>query len=60
MSWFTFKSNKERERFYLLPGQGGAEYRRKLKYMLIWSTLLALLFSGALTALFLYMDRVHR
>jgi hypothetical protein len=59
MSWFSFKSGKERERFYLLPGQGGDEYRRKRKYMLIWSTILALLLSGALTAMFWYMNRLH-
>jgi hypothetical protein len=59
MSWFPFNRNKEHERFYLLPGQGGEAYRRKRKYMLIWSTILALLLSGALTTMFWLMNRQH-
>ncbi len=57
MKWLPFKRDKEHERFYLLPGQGGAAYRRKRNVMLIWSVILALLLSGVLTAAFYYMAR---
>ena len=33
-SMFGSKRNKETERFYLLPGQGGQAYRRKQKFIL--------------------------
>lgn len=35
MAWFA--RNKERERFYLLPGMGGRAYRRKQKVFLRWA-----------------------
>jgi hypothetical protein len=57
MNWFLRKRNKESERFYLLPGQGGEGYRRKRRVMLTWSVILALVFSTALTALFYFMNR---
>jgi hypothetical protein len=59
MNWFPFKRGKEPERYYLLPGQGGASWRRKRNFMLLWSVILALLLSGGLTALFYYMNRMH-
>ena len=59
MKWLPFKRNKEPERFYLLPGQGGASYRRKRAVMLTWSVILALLLSGGLTALFYYLNRTQ-
>lgn len=46
MSWF--KQDKERERFYLLPGQGGRALRRKRKLMLQWSLVVGLLVSAVL------------
>lgn len=55
MNWF--KRDKEPERFYLLPGQGGSAYRRKRNLMLTWSVIMALLLSGALTALFFFLNR---
>ena len=57
MSWFNSKRNKEPERFYLLPGQGGAAYRRKQKYILKWSILVGLVVSVALGALMSYLNR---
>ncbi len=57
MSWFNSKRNKEPERFYLLPGQGGAAYRRKQKYILKWSILVGLVVSVALGALMYYLNR---
>jgi len=39
---------KEKSRFYLLPGQGGRAHRRKQLFILTWSTVVALI---------LWMDR---
>lgn len=46
-------SNKENERYYLLPGMGGDGRRRKVKAMLGWGILAGLL-ASTLTALALY------
>jgi len=35
MAWFA--SDKPRERFYLLPGMGGSNLRRKRRLILRWS-----------------------
>jgi hypothetical protein len=51
------KKNKERERFYLLPGQGGHAYRRKQKYILKWAILAALVVSAVLAAVLFWMNR---
>ena len=48
---------KERERFYLLPGQGGEAYRRKQKFILKWSVLAALGLSAILVAALYWMNR---
>jgi hypothetical protein len=50
---FGFKSNKPRERFYLLPGQGGRNYHRKQRVFLSWAVLVALLF-GLVIALVMW------
>ena len=57
MSWFNFKRNKEPERFYLLPGQGGAAYRRKQKYILKWSVLVGLILSVVLGTVMYWLNR---
>jgi hypothetical protein len=46
--------NKERERFYLLPGMGGRALRRKRKIILIWSIIAGIIVSGVL-GLILYL-----
>ena len=53
--------NKERERFYLLPGMGGRALRRKRKMMLQWSIVAGLLVSAIVASLlyFLY-ERMGR
>ena len=51
---FFSKANKERERYYLLPGQGGPAARRKQKRFLKWSIVACLIFS-ALMALVMYL-----
>src|SRR5678816_483400 len=47
MAWFV--RDKERDRFYLLPGMGGRALRRKRKLILQWS-IVAGLFASALVA----------
>jgi len=51
--------DKERERFYLLPGQGGSGLRRKRKTILIWSIITGLLVSGVLAAGLYYYSTVQ-
>jgi hypothetical protein len=48
---------KEKSRFYLLPGQGGRAHRRKQLFILTWSTVVALIVAGILAALMFWMDR---
>ena len=59
MSWFNSKRNKEAERFYLLPGQGGAAYRRKQVFILKWSIVVGLIVSVALGSVMYYLNRPH-
>ena len=51
MSWFA--RDKEKNRFYLLPGMGGRALRRKRKLILSWS-IAAGLFVSLVVALILY------
>ncbi|MGA3283322.1 MAG: hypothetical protein ABSD57_02535 [Verrucomicrobiota bacterium] len=51
---FFSKGNKERERYYLLPGQGGPAARRKHRKFLKWSIVAGLIFA-ALMALVMYL-----
>ena len=51
---FRPKADKERERFYLLPGMGGRAARRKHLYFLKWSVVAALGLS-AILALVMYL-----
>ena len=51
MAWF--QRDKERERFYLLPGQGGKAMRRKRKQFLQWA-IAAGLFVSLVVACILY------
>ena len=53
---FGSKASKERERFYLLPGQGGHAYRRKQKFILKWVVLAALAVSAILAAALYWMN----
>jgi hypothetical protein len=49
----TARPEKERERFYLLPGMGGRALKRKRRMMLHWS-LAAGVFVSAIVAFILY------
>ena len=46
--------NKERDRFYLLPGMGGRGLRRKRRKIMLWSIAAGLL-ASALMAGILYL-----
>jgi hypothetical protein len=48
----------ERERFYLLPGQGGAAYRRKQRKILLWSILAGLVVAAILAGIMYLVDRM--
>ena len=56
---FGFKSNKPRERFYLLPGQGGQNYYRKQKQIMRWTIAVSLVFGLALAAVLWWLSRPH-
>lgn len=49
-----FARDKEKERFYLLPGMGGRNLRRKQRIILQWS-IVAGLFVSAVLACLLYL-----
>jgi len=57
MLWFG--KNKERQRFYLLPGMGGRARRQKEMRILRWAIAVGLLFS-ALMACALYFLSLKR
>jgi hypothetical protein len=52
MGWFV--RDKEKDRFYLLPGMGGRALRRKRKVILQWS-IVAGLFASGVVAWILYL-----
>jgi hypothetical protein len=54
---FGSKRNKETERFYLLPGQGGAAFRRKQRYLLIWSIIVGLALAALLAVLMYFLNK---
>lgn len=49
-----FARDKEKERFYLLPGMGGKNLRRKRRKILQWS-IIAGIFTSAALAFLLYL-----
>jgi hypothetical protein len=49
--------DKERERYYLLPGMGGRALRKKQKMMLQWSIAAGLLTSAVLAGVLYFMSR---
>jgi hypothetical protein len=55
---FRPKNDKERERFYLLPGQGGRAAQRKHLYFLKWSIVAALAISAILGLIMYLANRV--
>lgn len=54
MGWFS--PDKERDRFYLLPGMGGRALRRKRVTMLIWALIAGVIVSGTVGAVLYWMN----
>ncbi|HTY87330.1 MAG TPA: hypothetical protein VMB80_07685 [Candidatus Acidoferrum sp.] len=55
---FRSKADKERERFYLLPGMGGRAARQKHLYFLKWSAIAALGMSAILALVMYLLNRL--
>lgn len=51
------KKHKPRQRFYLLPGQGGRNYLRKQRRFIAWAVAVALLCGGVLAAALWWASR---
>jgi hypothetical protein len=51
---FFRKNHKPRERFYLFPGQGGRNYRRKQRRIMRWTLAVSLLL-GTVLAVVLWL-----
>ncbi len=49
--------DKDQNRFYLLPGQGGRAHRRKQWRILAGALIAALVVAGVMAALMYFMDR---
>jgi hypothetical protein len=47
---------KEKSRFYLLPGQGGRAHRRKQWIIMKWSLFVGLVVAGTLAALMYWLN----
>lgn len=50
-------AEKERRRYYLLPGMGGRAYRRKQRAILKYSIVFGLIISGLLAVVLYYLNR---
>jgi len=57
MSWF--KRDKEKDRFYLLPGQGGRALRRKNRLFLVWSLAAGFIVAGVFGFLMYKVNTSH-
>lgn len=55
MLWF--ERDKERERFYLLPGMGGRARRRKEMLFLRWSLAAGLVVSAIVACILYFISR---
>jgi hypothetical protein len=55
MAWF--QRDKERERFYLLPGMGGRALRRKQRVFLQWSIAIGVVVSGIVACVLYFISR---
>jgi hypothetical protein len=57
---FWSAKNKERERFYLLPGMGGRALRRKRRIILRWSIAAGLAVSALVACLLYFLSTSGR
>lgn len=53
------KADKERERYYLLPGMGGRAYRRKQKVILNYSVAVGLVISILIAVAMYLLNRMQ-
>jgi len=51
---------EEKERFYLLPGQGGSSYRRKQRFILKYSIIVGIVVSAVFATVMYFVYRVPR
>jgi hypothetical protein len=51
---------EEKERYYLLPGQGGSNYRRKQKLIVKYSIVVGLVVSAVFAAVMYFVYRLPR
>jgi hypothetical protein len=51
------RRDKEKQRFYLLPGQGGKLYRKKQKIFILWSLAAAAIVSGIIAVIMYFTNR---
>jgi hypothetical protein len=49
--------DKDKHRFYLLPGQGGRAHRRKRWLIMKWSLFAALVVAGIMAAVMYFLNR---
>ena len=57
---FGFAKDKEKQRYYLFPGQGGRSARRKHRRILLWSILFGVVVSAVFAGiLYLISKPVH-
>jgi hypothetical protein len=49
--------DRDKHRYYLLPGQGGKAHRRKQRFILKWSVIAALVVSLILAAVMYWLSR---
>jgi hypothetical protein len=54
---FLRKKDKPRERYYLLPGQGGKNYHQKQRFILRWTIAVALVFGAILSVVMWVMAK---
>jgi hypothetical protein len=51
---------EEKERYYLLPGQGGSSYRRKQRMIIKYSIIVGLLVSVLFATIAYFINRLPR
>ncbi len=51
---------EEKERYYLLPGQGGSSYRRKQRLIIKYSIIVGVLVSALFATIMYFVNRLPR
>ena len=55
-----FEPDRERQRYYVLPGMGGKAARRKNRLILRWAIVAGLLVSACLASLLILLNHLDR